>query len=104
MENKENLTQLISSMPNNGTIKVMIGDEVPVEELKTNSVILAPYRVSDKLCGVIGVIGPARMDYSKIISVLEYFTNQLSDVLVDKFGKRDEPISNLLEEYIEGEE
>ncbi len=104
MENKENLTQLISAMPNNGTIKVMIGDEVPVEELKTNSVILAPYRVSDKLCGVIGIVGPARMDYSKIISILEYFTNQLSDVLGDKFGKRDEPISALLEAGSEGEE
>ncbi len=103
MENKENLTQLISAMPNNGTIKIMIGDEVPINELKSNSVILAPYKVSDKLCGVIGVVGPARMDYSKIMSVLEYFTNQLSDALGNKFGKQEEPITKLLEANEEGE-
>lgn len=86
VENKENLTQLISAIPANGGMKVMIGDEIPVEALKSNSVILAPYRVSDKLCGVVGVIGPARMDYAKVMSVLEYFAKQLSDVLLDKFG------------------
>ena len=87
MENKENLTKIISYLTADG-IKVMIGDEIPVQELKNNSVILSPYRVSEKLKGVIGVIGPARMDYAKVISVLEYFAKQLSDVLNEKFGNR----------------
>jgi len=97
VENKENLMQLISEIPANGEMKVMIGDEVPVKELQTNSVILAPYKVSDKLCGVIGVIGPARMDYSKIMSALEYFAKLLSNALGDKFGDGEEPIKKLLE-------
>ena len=103
VENKGNLMQLISEIPANGEIKVMIGDEVPVKELKTNSVILAPYKVSDRLCGVIGVIGPARMDYSKIMSALEYFAKLLSNALGDKFGDGEEPIKSLLESGEKGE-
>ena len=98
MENKENLTQLISEMPANGEMKIMIGDEIPVEELKNNSVILTPYKVSENLWGVIGVVGPARMDYSKVISALEYFAKQLSDVLGDKFGRANrKSVQGLLE-------
>ncbi len=103
MENKENLMQLISAMPSGGEMKVMIGDEIPVEELQQNSVILAPYKVSEKLFGVIGVIGPARMDYSKVMSALEYFANQLSDVLAQKFGGSEDAAQRLLEAAIEGE-
>lgn len=104
MEEKENLTRLIAEIPVNGEMKVMIGDEVPVDALRENSVILAPYRVSDKLCGVIGVVGPKRMDYSKIMSALEYFAKQLSNALGDKFGDSEEPIKRLLEAGEKGEE
>ncbi len=103
LENKENLTQLISALPQKAEMKVMIGDEIPVDALKENSVILAPYKVSEKLYGVIGVVGPARMDYSKIMSALEYFVNQLSDVLSQKFGSDDEQTLKLLEAAKEGE-
>lgn len=101
MENLENLTKIISYLNVDG-IKVMIGDEIPVPELKNNSVILSPYRVSEKLKGAIGVIGPARMDYAKVISVLEYFAKQLSDVLNEKFGDR-KSIGQLLLEAATGE-
>ena len=50
--------------------------------------MIAPYRASDKLIGLLGVLGPARMDYSKIISALEFFTAQLSGVLTKDFGTR----------------
>ncbi len=103
MENKENLTQLISAMPKDGEMKVMIGDEVPVEALRENSVILAPYKVSEKLFGVIGVVGPARMDYSKVMSALEYFANQLSEALGQKFGGRDDKVQKLLETAKKGD-
>ena len=74
-------------MQNLNSVKVLIGDEIPVEELKENSVILAPYRVSSTLTGIIGIIGPARMDYSKVISILEYFSGQMSTELAHNFGK-----------------
>lgn len=86
VENKENLSKILMEAIPSGEIRVLIGDEIPIPELSHNSVVLAPYRVSDKIMGVLGVLGPKRMDYSKIISALEYFTNQLSDVLRKSFG------------------
>lgn len=88
LEDKENLTKIIMGANPTNTTKVMIGDEIPIDELKNNSVVLAPYRASDKLIGVLGVIGPKRMDYSKVISALEFFTNQLSGTLTKDFGAR----------------
>ena len=88
VENKENLTKIImEANPTNGT-KVLIGDEIPIPELKNNSVVISPYKASDKLMGMLGVLGPARMDYSKVISALEFFTEQLSSVLTKNFGAR----------------
>ncbi len=88
LENRENLVRIITEANSINTTKVMIGDEIPVEELKNNSVVIAPYRASDKLIGLLGVIGPKRMDYSKIISALEFFTAQLSRTLTKDFGTR----------------
>lgn len=88
IENKDNLLKIITeAMPSTQT-KVMIGDEIPIPELKGNSIILSPYRLSEKLSGVLGVLGPARMDYSKVISALEFFTQQLSMVLSKDFGDK----------------
>lgn len=78
VENKDNLMRIIrEASPLSGT-KVMIGDEIPIEGLSGNSVVLSPYCASENLIGVLGVLGPARMDYPKIISALEYFTAQIS--------------------------
>ncbi len=88
MEEKENLSKIIAEANATTGTKVLIGDEIPIPELSHNSVVIAPYKASEKLIGLLGVLGPARMDYSKIISALEYFTNQLSMVLTKDFGTR----------------
>ena len=95
LENKDNLTRIVmEASPATNTVKILIGDEIPIPELKNNSVVLAPYKASEKLMGMLGVIGPARMDYSKIVSALEYFTNQLSGILTKDFGTRQKLIGN----------
>jgi heat-inducible transcriptional repressor len=91
VEDRDNLSKIIMSAVGSNQTKVMIGDEIPTPELKNNSVVLAPYRVSEKITGVLGVLGPARMDYPKIITALEFFTQQLSDVLSRNFGNTEKP-------------
>ncbi len=89
IEDKENLSKIITEAAPSTQTKVLIGDEIPIPELKNNSIILTPYRLGEKLSGVLGVIGPARMDYSKVISALEFFAQQLStDISKDFFGER----------------
>lgn len=90
VENRENLSRIIMEAVPSAQTKVLIGDEIPVPEFKNNSVILSPYRVSENIIGVLGVLGPARMDYAKVISILEFFTQQLSEALCKDFGERRE--------------
>ncbi len=60
-------------------INVYIGDENEKEELKDFSVITFKHKVGDKDLGTIGIIGPKRMDYSKVISVMKYINKKLKD-------------------------
>ncbi len=88
LEDKEALSKIIMTANPTSCTKVFIGDELSIPELKNNSLVIAPYKASDKLVGLLGVLGPVRMDYSKIISALEFFTAQLSGVLTKDFGTR----------------
>ena len=49
------------------------------DELKDFSVITFKHRVGDKDLGTIGIIGPKRMDYSKVISIMKYINKKLNE-------------------------
>lgn len=83
-ENKQDLGEMIKLNAEDSNVKILIGDENPIPQLKNNSVILSPYKISDDLTGIIGVIGPMRMNYSKVVSSIEYFSKSLSKMFRDK--------------------
>lgn len=60
-------------------IKVYIGEENNKEELKDFSVVTFKHKVNGKDLGTIGIIGPKRMDYSKVISVMKYISQKLNN-------------------------
>lgn len=57
--------------------KVLIGPENVAEELKDTSVVLASYDIGEGMKGVIGVVGPTRMDYAKVTAKLSYLADNL---------------------------
>ena len=61
-------------------INVYIGEENENEELKDFSVITFKHSVGDKDLGTIGIIGPTRMNYSKVISVMKYISKKLHEL------------------------
>ena len=61
-------------------INVYIGEENHKEELKDFSIITFKHKVAGKDMGTIGIIGPKRMDYSKVISVMKYINKKLKDL------------------------
>ena len=67
----------------NRNIKVLIGNETNIDELKESSVIISKYTLSQGTSGSIGIIGPMRMDYGKVISNLEYLSLVLGRLLGD---------------------
>ena len=60
-------------------INVYIGDETDNEELRDFSIVTFKHKVGGKDLGTIGIIGPKRMDYSKVISVMKYLSKKLKD-------------------------
>lgn len=67
----------------NDDVKVLIGPENVAEELKDSSVILAKYDAGDGMQGIIGVVGPTRMDYSRIAAKLSYIADGISRALAN---------------------
>ena len=61
----------------NGT-KVLVGPENVAEELKDTSVVMTKFDIGDGMQGMIGVVGPTRMDYAKVTARLSYFAESLS--------------------------
>ena len=75
-----NLAHLTAPMMNEGKDegpKVFIGPENVAEELKDTSVVVASYDIGDGMKGVIGVVGPTRMDYAKVTAKLSYLADNL---------------------------
>ena len=66
------------SMKDAGEIKVLIGPENVAEELKDSSVVIATYDAGDNTKGIIGVVGPTRMDYSTVAAKLSILAAGLS--------------------------
>lgn len=80
-DSKENLP-----MPDDGPMKILIGPENVSDALKNTSVVVASYDIGDDMRGLIGVVGPTRMDYATVAARLAGF----ADGLTRLFGKHEE--------------
>lgn len=73
---------LVSEVLNTGVaedINVYIGEELQDEKLKDFSVVTFNHLLGDKDIGTIGIIGPTRMDYSKVISIMKYISKKIKE-------------------------
>lgn len=77
MDKREDLTKALINREN-GVI-ITIGNENKEEAMQDCSLITATYHVDGKLMGKIGVIGPTRMRYGEVTSIVEYLTDNISD-------------------------
>lgn len=89
MKKKQLLTSLIDKddkTDDKKEIQVYIGNETPVQTMKDCSVVTATYEIEDGVRGTIGIIGPKRMDYEKVVETLKTVKTQLDE----KFKKQNE--------------
>jgi heat-inducible transcriptional repressor len=80
-EHKRDMLGLLDRCIQGEGVKIFIGHEVGIEGLGDCSVITAPYKVEGELVGVLGVIGPTRINYDKIIPVVDVTARLLSEAL-----------------------
>lgn len=90
LERDEQVAGLMDSLFEDDRIRVVIGGENPVPELRDCSMVSASYSVGDTIVGELGVIGPTRMDYAKAIHAIETMSDRLSAVLNEFFGPGDD--------------
>ena len=81
-ENKDELAQLLNEIPpeedESGTgIQVYIGQETSMRTMKDCSLVTANYDLGNGMRGTIGIVGPKRMDYAKVVDNLKILKNQL---------------------------
>ena len=82
-EEKQQLGSLIqeSLAEDAGTgIQVYIGDEAPIKSMKDCSVVTATYELGEGMKGTIGIVGPKRMDYDKVIGTLRTIQSKLDEL------------------------
>ena len=72
------LSNLPAVMQNSNGTKVLVGPENVADELKDTSVVMTKFDIGDGMQGMIGVVGPTRMDYAKVTARLSYFAESLS--------------------------
>ena len=75
---EEALANLPAVMQNQNGTKVLVGPENVAQELKDTSVVMTKFDIGDGMQGMIGVVGPTRMDYAKVTARLSYFAESLS--------------------------
>ncbi len=80
LEEKDVLVTLLEESKNND-LQVLIGSENTVQSMQDCSVITATYKMGDNTRGTIGIVGPTRMDYSQVISVLNGMVQNIEKVL-----------------------
>jgi heat-inducible transcriptional repressor len=79
-EQRSLLADVLGNREHGGGLKITIGSENPQEALSDFTLVTAEYRVG-RLKGVIGVIGPTRMPYEKVIAIVDYTSTLVNSVL-----------------------
>ncbi|MBQ7152521.1 MAG: hypothetical protein IJR83_01115, partial [Clostridia bacterium] len=80
IENKEEIMNLVSKNATDD-INVLIGSETTVKQLNNSSLVFIPIKRGDKTVGAVGIIGPVRMDYAKVVNALEGISSNIMDLL-----------------------
>jgi heat-inducible transcriptional repressor len=82
LEQKEQLIQLLDGVRDGEGVRIFIGAETRLFSLSGSAVVAAPYMTgAQRVLGAIGVIGPARLNYARIIPLVDYTARVLSQVI-----------------------
>ena len=82
LEEKAELARLLDQARQSEAMRIFIGAETRLFALSGSSVIAAPYRGADgRVIGVVGVIGPTRLNYARVVPMVDFTANRLSRLM-----------------------
>ena len=80
-EQKERLTELLTALAGESGVRVTIGDENPVTAMRECTLVTSTYMYRDQVLGILGVVGPRRLPYPEIISIVNETAQHVTDAL-----------------------
>lgn len=92
LEKKEDILDLVSRSQDGGDINVLIGSESQVQVMNNSALVFKPIVKDGKTLGAIGVLGPRRMDYAKVLATLQGLSGNIEDIIRSKqTGEGEDP-------------
>ena len=82
LETKESLLAILRQLIEAKNVTVVFGEELASPELRRLALVAAPYGAADAPLGVVGVIGPRRMDYPRVVALVDYVSALVSERLL----------------------
>ena len=85
LEDKDAMAEILrdSFEPSLKRVKVLIGRENKYKNIQECSLVTSNYRIGDRTVGILGLLGPTRMAYSKLLPLVEYMSEVLSEILTE---------------------
>ena len=80
-EQKERLAELMTQLAGDEGLSVTIGEENPVAEMRECTLITSTYTYRDQVIGILGVVGPRRLPYPEVISIVNETARHVTDAL-----------------------
>jgi heat-inducible transcriptional repressor len=81
IEEKNILRRILGRTMEKEGIQTLIGEEIEEEKVVGCSMVSTSYKISNKMVGAVGVIGPTRMDYEKVVPLVDYTGRVVSELL-----------------------
>lgn len=81
IEDKDAVVEILLNNPISKDVEIRIGDENIFDPIKECSLLTTTYKVGDKTIGKIGIIGPTRMDYFRVINTLQLFSENITEII-----------------------
>ena len=81
LDEKRTMLGLIERCREGSGVRIFIGSDARIEGIDTVGIVGAPYLKDGKVVGALGVIGPMRMDYSRVVPIVDFTSKVLSDIL-----------------------
>ncbi|MDD5602827.1 MAG: heat-inducible transcriptional repressor HrcA [Eubacteriales bacterium] len=92
MEEKSVLAGMLQGLLSSKGLSVRIGTENKMDQIENCTVITATYSYKDTILGTIGIIGPTRMEYSRVISIMDYIRDKVNIEIKRLVGSGDDNI------------
>lgn len=82
-EEKSRLIGILDKCLEEPGLNVVIGSETPLQDIRDCSLVIHPYTSGEQTIGVLGVVGPKRMDYPRIMAIVDYTATLMSKILAE---------------------